>query len=104
MMMMVMMMMMMMIIMMMMIMMKVPALSQSLFFLGAIPGMIFFGWFADARGRMPAIVLSNVICLVSGTVTPFFPDSISFLVLRFVMGLAFNTFYTVPYILGEFTS
>ena len=25
----------------------IPALSQSLFFLGAIPGMITFGWFAD---------------------------------------------------------
>ena len=79
----------------------IPALSQSCFFLGAIPGMIFFGWFADAYGRMPAIVLSNIICLISGMVTPFFPDSISFIILRFVMGLAFNTFFTVPYILGK---
>ena len=79
----------------------IPALSQSCFFLGAIPGMMFFGWFADAYGRMPAIVLSNIICLISGMLTPFFPDSISFIILRFVMGLAFNTFFTVPYILGK---
>ena len=79
----------------------IPALSQSCFFLGAIPGMIFFGWFADAYGRMPAIVLSNIICLICGLVTPFFPGSISFIILRFVMGLAFNTFFTVPYILGK---
>ena len=80
----------------------IPALSQSCFFLGAIPGMIFFGWFADAYGRMPAIVLSNIICLLCGMATPFFPASISFIILRFLMGLAFNTFFTVPYILGRF--
>ena len=49
----------------------IPALSQSLFFGGAIPGMIFFGWFADSYGRIPATVLSNLVCLVTGVVTPF---------------------------------
>ena len=52
-------------------------------------------------GRVPAIVVSNAVCLVCGVVTPFMPEFVSFLVLRFIMGLAFNTFYTVPYILGR---
>ena len=80
----------------------IPALSQSLFFAGAIPGMIFFGWFADSYGRIPTIMASNILSLITGVITPFAHDYISFLVLRFAMGLAFNTFFTIPYILGEY--
>ena len=54
-------------------------------------------------GRLPAIVLSNSLCLVAGVVTPLLPGLAPFLGLRFIMGLAFNTFYTVPYILGEYS-
>ena len=79
----------------------IPALSQSLFFAGAIPGMIFFGWLADAYGRIPTIMASNILALITGVATPFAPEYISFLVLRFAMGLSFNTFFTVPYILGS---
>ena len=79
----------------------IPALSQSLFFVGAIPGMIFFGWLSDAYGRMPTIIISNVICLITGVITPFVTEHISFMVLRFMMGLAFNTFFTAPYVLGK---
>ena len=38
-------------------------MSQSLFFAGAVPGLVFFGWFSDAHGRVPAIVLSNAVRL-----------------------------------------
>ena len=38
-------------------------MSQSLFFAGAVPGLVFFGWFSDAQGRVPAIVLSNTVSL-----------------------------------------
>ena len=79
----------------------IPALSQSLFFCGAIPGMIFFGWFADIYGRIPATIFSNVVALILGVATPFCTGHISFLTLRFLMGTAFNTFYTIPYILGD---
>ena len=79
----------------------VPALSQSLFFCGAIPGMIVFGWLADNYGRIPAIMTSNILALVTGVATPFAPEHVSYLGLRFAMGLAYNTFFTVPYILGK---
>ena len=62
--------------------------------------MIFFGWLADAYGRIPAIMASNILALITGMATPFAPENISFLLLRFVMGLAFNSFFTIPYILG----
>ena len=41
----------------------IPALSQSLFFTGAIPGMLTFGWLSDWGGRVPAILASNLVCL-----------------------------------------
>ena len=82
----------------------IPALSTSLIFCGAIPGMIFFGWFADKFGRIPTTIVSNVICLVAGMVTPFVTDHVQFLVLRFILGLGFNTFITTPFILGKFSN
>ena len=101
-------------------------MSQSLFFAGAVPGLVFFGWFSDAHGRVPAIVLSNAVlyytvlrctilyctstvlyctalqvCLVTGLLTPLATDHITFFVLRFLQGLACNSFWSIPYILGE---
>ena len=79
----------------------IPALSQTFFFLGAVPGMMVFGWFSDTYGRLPTIMISNIIALVAGIATPFVTGYFSFLFLRFVMGLAFNTFFYAPYILGN---
>ena len=79
----------------------IPALSQTALFFGAIPGMMFFGWFSDAYGRLPTIMISNIIAMVAGIFTPFATGYFSFLALRFVMGLSFNTFFTAPYILGN---
>ena len=94
-------------------------MSQSLFFAGAVPGLVFFGWFSDAHGRVPAIVLSNAVlyytvlrctilyctvlqvCLVTGLLTPLATDHVTFFVLRFLQGLACNSFWSIPYILGE---
>ena len=78
----------------------IPALSQTIFFLGAIPGMLFFGWLSDTIGRLPTIMCSNVLAGVTGVLTPFVTGHLSFLALRFAMGLAYNTFFTTPYILG----
>ena len=73
---------------------------QSIFFLGAVPGMLFFGWFwwvfiksmwrkirfhffSDHYGRLPTIIIANLIALVTGVATPFVTERISFFVLRF---------------------
>ena len=79
----------------------IPALSQTVFFFGAIPGTLFFGWFSDTYGRLPTIMISNMITLLAGIATPFVTGYASFLALRFTMGLAFDTCYTVPYVLGR---
>jgi len=78
----------------------IPAFSQSIFFVGAVPGMLFFGWLSDHYGRIPAILSSNLVALVSGIAIPFVTEYIAFCILRFMMGLAFNSFFTIPYTLA----
>ena len=103
-------------------------MSQSLFFAGAVPGLVFFGWFSDAHGRVPAIVLSNAVCLystilyyiyyivlyctvlyctvlqvclVTGLLTPLVTSHTTFFLLRFLQGFAYNSFYAIAYVLGK---
>ena len=79
----------------------IPALSQSLFFTGAIPGMLTFGWLSDLGGRVPAILASNLVCLVTGLLTPLVTSHTSFFLLRFLQGFAYNSFYAIAYVLGK---
>ena len=84
----------------------IPALSQSLFFIGAIPGMIFFGWFSDTRGRVQAIILSNFICLITAMVTlmvnPLMVNNyVYFFLLRFFQGVAYTSFYSLAFVYGD---
>ena len=103
--------------------------SQSIFFLGAVPGMLLFGWLrsgiifwylctmvmgwklflihckdiaprlhnwilceislqyyhlSDHYGRLPAILLSNVITMLAGMALPLAGGYVSFCILRFV--------------------
>jgi len=78
----------------------IPAFSQSIFFVGAVPGMLFFGWLSDHYGRIPAILSSNVVALVSGIAIPFVTEYVAFCLLRFMMGIAYNSFFTIPYTLA----
>jgi len=78
----------------------VPALSQSIFFLGAVPGMLLYGWLSDHHGRVPAILLSNLVTLITGLALPFANGFLAFCTLRFIMGTAFNTFFIIPYTLA----
>jgi len=78
----------------------IPAFSQSIFFVGAVPGMLFFGWLSDHYGRIPAILSSNLVALVSGIAIPFVTEYVAFCLLRFMMGIAYNSFFTIPYTLA----
>jgi len=77
----------------------IPAFSQSIFFVGAVPGMLFFGWLSDHYGRIPAILSSNLVALVSGIAIPFVTEYIAFCVLRFVMGFSYSSFFNFPYVI-----
>lgn len=70
-----------------------PAFTQSIFYVGAICGTLIFGWVSDHFGRYTSFISSNSIVLISGIATPFAFDFASFLIVRFVMGLSFMTFF-----------
>ena len=78
--------------------------SQSMFFTGAIIGSIFFGWTSDTFGRYPTLLATNIILGIGGICLPLCEDFLCFASIRFVMGMTFNTFFTVAQILGEIPS
>uniref|UniRef100_A0A8D8ZDD1 Organic cation transporter protein n=1 Tax=Cacopsylla melanoneura TaxID=428564 RepID=A0A8D8ZDD1_9HEMI len=73
--------------------------AQASFFCGAIVGGLVFGWIADRFGRVPALVLTNFIGFVFGTMTAFSTTFWQFAVCRFFVGLAFDNCFTMMYII-----
>lgn len=76
-------------------------ISQAIFFCGAILGGLVFGWLADSKGRIPALVGTNLVGLVGGIGTAFCNSFWSFCLCRFVVGMAFDNCFTMMYILGK---
>lgn len=76
-----------------------PAFSQSFFFIGSFIGLPILGWAADKWGRLPVIVVTNVACGIFGVASAFARSFVIFTVLRFIVGLTYDTHYTVVYIL-----
>ena len=77
-----------------------PAFTQSMFYAGAIIGTLIFGYVSDHFGRFWSFMISNMVIMVTGLATPFAFDFVSFIVLRFLMGLGFNTFFMALYMLA----
>ena len=50
---------------------------------------------------MPAILASNLVCLVTGLLTPLVTTHTAFFLLRFLQGFAYNSFYAIAYVLGK---
>jgi MFS family permease len=76
--------------------------SQTLFMLGSAVGCLSFGVASDRFGRLPIFVVSNLILLIGGVTLPYCTNFYSFLAVRFLMGLTFNTFYLSIYLLGNY--
>ncbi|XP_034942463.1 organic cation transporter protein-like [Chelonus insularis] len=76
-----------------------PAIAQSIFFIGAIFGGLLFGWIADRYGRIPALVGSNLMGFIAGVTTAFAQNYWQFVVCRFFLGFAFDNCFTMMYIL-----
>ncbi|XP_042882821.1 solute carrier family 22 member 21-like [Penaeus japonicus] len=74
-------------------------LSQSLFFVGSLVGSPVLGWAADAWGRLPVIVLTNVVGGVAGICSAFCSSFVSFTIFRFIVGMTYDTHYNAVYIL-----
>ncbi|KAI5732557.1 hypothetical protein M8J76_001680 [Diaphorina citri] len=73
--------------------------AQAFFFCGAIVGGLVFGWVADRFGRVPALVLTNLVGFIFGVITAFTKSFWQFALCRFFVGLSFDNCFTMMYIL-----
>lgn len=80
-----------------------PAISQAIFFCGAIVGGLLFGWIADRFGRIPSLCGCNVLGFIAGVMTAFTSQFWTFTLCRFFVGFAFDNCFTMMYILGMYT-
>ncbi|KAK4014106.1 hypothetical protein OUZ56_026651 [Daphnia magna] len=74
-------------------------LAQAVFFLGSIVGGIALGYIADRFGRIPALILCNLIGGLAGITTAVSNSFELFAFSRFLMGIAFDNSFTLMYIL-----
>ncbi|XP_047471526.1 beta-alanine transporter-like [Penaeus chinensis] len=75
-----------------------PAITSQ-FFVGSLVGSPVLGWAADAWGRLPVIVATNVVGGLGGVASAFCSSFVSFVVFRFIVGMTYDTHYMVAYIL-----
>ncbi|KMR04755.1 solute carrier family 22 member 3-like protein [Lasius niger] len=73
--------------------------AQSIFFCGSIVGGFLFGWIADHKGRIPALMLCNGVGLLASIATASANTFWSFAVCRFLTGLAFDNCINIPLII-----
>ena len=64
-------------------------------------GTIIFGYTSDHYGRFSTVFGTNVLMLISGLATPFCTDFISFTIIRFIMGLTFDSALIIYLLLGK---
>nr|CAD7395569.1 unnamed protein product [Timema cristinae] len=76
-----------------------PALGQSLFFVGSVIGTLGLGVMADLIGRLPVLVLANLLALVGNLATAFTSGLPQFASCRLLAGLATDSNFLMMYIL-----
>ncbi|KAI5635852.1 sugar transporter domain-containing protein [Phthorimaea operculella] len=74
-------------------------LSQTLAFVGSIFGGILCGTLADKIGRVPVLVLANLLGCIGGVATMFTNSFWDFAICRFIVGMACDSLFLIMYIL-----
>jgi MFS family permease len=67
--------------------------AQAMFFSGAIVGILLFGLLADWYGRLPVLVLRNVLSCGAGVATESCRGFVDFVVCRFLVGMAYDLYF-----------
>ncbi|XP_045457055.1 carcinine transporter-like [Melitaea cinxia] len=73
--------------------------SQSISFVGSIVGGIICGILADRYGRLPALMLANILGCIGGVATIFTNEFWDFAICRFIVGMACDSCFLMIYIL-----
>lgn len=74
-------------------------MGQSTFFIGSVVGTLLFGVLADRLGRLPTLIISNLMAFIGNTTTVFSSNIFVFAFCRFVSGMATDSNFTMMYIL-----
>ncbi|KAL9888582.1 organic cation transporter protein isoform 1-T7 [Glossina fuscipes fuscipes] len=74
-------------------------LGQSMFFIGSVMGTLIFGLLADVLGRLPILILANIIAMLGNILTIFGTSVVRFSIFRFISGLATDSNFVMMYIL-----
>ncbi|XP_030562691.1 solute carrier family 22 member 3-like isoform X2 [Drosophila novamexicana] len=75
------------------------SVGSSVFFAGCVIGNLVMGYFADRLGRVPMLVFANVMTILSNFLTIFGMSLELFCIYRFVIGLVFNSNFSIIRIL-----
>ncbi|XP_037950517.1 organic cation transporter protein [Teleopsis dalmanni] len=74
-------------------------LGQSMFFVGSVVGSLIFGFLADLWGRMPILIIANLVAMAGNILTIFGTTLPLFCLFRFISGLATDSNFVMMYIL-----
>lgn len=76
-----------------------PALGQSVFFMGSVIGTLCLGVLADIIGRLHVLVIANTMAFIGNVATVISGDIKIFALSRFIAGLATDSNFFMMYIL-----
>lgn len=75
-------------------------MGQSMFFVGSVFGSLLFGIYADRKGRLHALVWSNMLAFLGNILTLFSTGIVTYSAFRFIAGAATDTNFVMMYIIG----
>ena len=78
-----------------------PALAQSMFFVGSVFGSLGLGVMSDHVGRLPVLIVANMLALVGNVATVFTSGLAELAFCRMINGLATDNNFVMMYIIGE---
>lgn len=70
-----------------------------MFFIGSVVGTLIFGIFADIVGRLPILVIANLMAFIGNICTIFTTTVVTFSLARFTSGMATDSNFVMMYIL-----
>jgi OCT family organic cation transporter-like MFS transporter 4/5 len=74
--------------------------TQTIYAVGSFFGCCMFGFATDYMGRFKTFLITNLLLMLSGIALAYCYTFEAFIVVRFVMGLSFNTFWSSMYVLS----